>query len=96
MLLGAGEVLQSRPERFCGNDAEIDLQLLVMVDPNGHRSLGLPRRQHALDTLKADKPLDNPLAVVRNTEDVDVADRLFAPADRAGDLDTLCAWQAPH
>ena len=84
VLLGAGEVLQGRPERLRGHHAQVDLQLVSVAGDDRHGTFGFAGGQHACNLWRIDEVLDDGLAVFTLAEDVHISDRLGPTADGTG------------
>src|SRR5207253_6782712 len=94
VLLGAGEILERRAERFGRDDAEVDLKALGGSDRHFRWPAGenlpvaddLTERVHRFGWIG------------RHDENIEVADRLFAAAVAAGEfklLNSLALFKMP-
>jgi hypothetical protein len=73
------------------NDAQVDLDLVPGAPLDQHRPLRFPRRDHLSDAGQLRERFDHPLPVRRDTQQIQVANRLTPTAQRAGLLDPLDA-----
>ncbi len=87
VVLGAGEIVERWGELALGHHADVG----VNARRERRRSLGRTGADNVLDARQLRERLHDPRAVVAGYEDVDVADRLQAPADAAGKRGALDA-----
>ena len=83
MRLGAGEVLHRGTEATGLDNAQIDLQTAGEPD----RGARVPLRRDLRDVAEFPEPVNDSRCVDAAHDDVEVADRLLAPAEAAGDVD---------
>ena len=77
--LGAGEVLKGGPPHARGDHPHVDLESLRR--PDGR--LGVPAGDHSLHAREMDDGFHHGVGLVRGDQDVDVADGLGHPSERA-------------
>jgi hypothetical protein len=90
VLLGPREVHEGGAERFGFHHAQIDLDAFAVPD----RRLRRPLLEHLGDVREAGEGLHDDAGMLRGHEDVDVAHRRLAAADRPGQADALDLGQS--
>jgi len=87
VLLAAGEVLPRGPERFRGHDAQVHLHGSPAWRRDKDGALRSAGAEHLHHTRQFRELPDDRLAIRRDAQQIEVADRLAATTQRAGGLD---------